>query len=119
MPTRILRSETGFQPLEAFGFSGAFSKPGMAFCCAYTWGNPSEAAAIVVVCRNERRDRLVVSWESFFIVQFCVYRYQRGTRRKNSSFISLIQSEVAPKQWTRPVTFEAALMKHLKGRKHH
>lgn len=27
--------------------------------------------------------------------------------------------EVAPKQWTRAVTFEASLMKHLKSRKHH
>jgi transposase-like protein len=29
------------------------------------------------------------------------------------------QTEVAPKQWTRAVTFEASLMKHLKSRKHH
>lgn len=27
--------------------------------------------------------------------------------------------EVAPKQWTRPVSFEATVMNHLKGRKRH
>ena len=35
------------------------------------------------------------------------------------SYSRCCRSEVAPKQWTRAVTFEASLMKHLKSRKHH
>jgi transposase len=30
-----------------------------------------------------------------------------------------IHGELAPKQWTRPVSFEATVMKHLRSRKHH
>src|SRR5262245_51167597 len=89
MPNRIFRSETGFHPLEAFGFCAAFSKPGMAFCCAYIWGDPSTAATMLADCMNLRRDTsfvepaslveatgpeydslLFVAFESVFIFQF-------------------------------------------------
>src|ERR1051325_5205118 len=87
MPTRIFRSEMGFQPFEAFGSSGAFSKPGIAFCCAYAPDTPSAAAATLADCRNERRDKLVVAFESFFISQFgLAVCGELGTRKKNRSF---------------------------------
>ena len=45
MPTRILRSETGFHPLEAFGSVAAFSKPGMGFSAAWADAFSPSAAA--------------------------------------------------------------------------
>ena len=56
MPTLIFRSETGFHPLEALAFFGAFSNPGMFFCWAYAPGNPIAAAAMLIDCINPRRD---------------------------------------------------------------
>ena len=57
-PTRILRSETGFQPLEASGVVGAFSKPWITYPDRAAGLGPARAAEPrPSVCRKERRVR--------------------------------------------------------------
>src|SRR5271157_297437 len=56
MPTRSLRSETGFQSFVAFGSSGARSKPGIGFSWdRAAWGRPAAAAPSPSVWRKARR----------------------------------------------------------------
>src|SRR6185369_5367689 len=73
MPTRTLRSDTGFQPFEASGASADFSKPGMT--SAPTARSKARAAeARPAVSRNERR---VIWGPKDFMTRACLAERRR------------------------------------------